>query len=140
MLFLVLGITRVQISEFSIENNKLAKLNDAPNKITLIGQIIAEPDARDTSQKLKVKIGESIILVTAQRYPEYYYLDTIKITGKLKTPIVFDSFNYKNYLMKDGIYSVMDFPKIELLSICEVKMNQGQINGIELGNPNPTMI
>ena len=115
LLFLVLGITRVQISEFSIENNKLAKLNDAPNKITLIGQIIAEPDARDTSQKLKVKIGESIILVTAQRYPEYYYLDTIKITGKLKTPPVFEDFNYKNYLMKDGIYSVMDYPIAELV-------------------------
>ena len=116
ILFLVLGILRVQISEFSISNNKLSTLNDKPDKITLTGQIIAEPDVRDSTQKLKLKVGESIILVTAQRYPEYYYLDTIKITGKLKTPIVFDSFNYKNYLMKDGIYSVMDFPKIELLS------------------------
>ena len=42
-------------------------------------------------------------------------MDTIKITGKLKTPPVFEDFNYKNYLMKDGIYSVMDYPIAELV-------------------------
>ncbi len=115
VLFLALGILRVQISEFTILSDKLAKLNDRPEKITLTGQIIAEPDIRDTSQKLKVKIGENLVLVTAARYPEYKYLDTIKITGKLKTPPEFEDFNYKNYLMKDGIYSVMDYPKVELV-------------------------
>jgi hypothetical protein len=68
-------------------------------------------------QKLKVKILDSIILVTTNRYPEYKYLDKIKITGKLETPSVTDDFNYKNYLMKDGIYSVMGFPKIEIVCL-----------------------
>jgi len=51
-------------------------------------------------------------LVTANRYPEYQYGDKLKITGKLKTPLEFEDFNYKDYLKKDGIYSVMDWPKI----------------------------
>ncbi len=107
---------RFQISEFNILNDKLSKFNDKPGKITLAGQIAYEPDIRDNFQKLKLKVDGSLILVTVGRYPEYKYLDNIKVTGKLKTPGVFDNFNYKNYLLKDGIYSVMDFPEVELIS------------------------
>jgi len=115
LLFLVLGILRVQISEFSIANDKLSKLN-GEGQITLTGIISAEPDLRDTSQMLKLKVADSTILITAKRYPEYNYLDTVKITGKLEAPKNTDTFNYQNYLMKDGVYSVMGFPKIELIS------------------------
>ena len=118
VLFLALGIVRLQITEFNIENDKLRKLNDLPGKITLSGQIIGEPDIRDSYQKLKVKVDglDSIVLITVGRYITVNYLDKVKITGKLKTPEVFNNFNYKNYLLKDKIYSVMDFPKIELVS------------------------
>lgn len=138
ILFLVLGIIRFQISEFTITDDSLSRFNDNPEKITLVGEVSHEPDVRDTFQKLKVhpvkfalgdvppqaeqfnwvKIEntESVVLVTTGRYPEYKYLDTIEITGKLKTPGIFDNFNYKNYLLKDGIYSVMDYPNIQLLS------------------------
>ena len=118
VLFLVLGITRFQISEFRFVQDEVSKLNDSPEKITLIGQVMNEPDIRDNFQKLKLKIEntKSVVLVTVNRYPEYSYLDKVKITGKLKTPEVFDDFNYQEYLLKDGIYSVMDFPKTELVS------------------------
>ncbi len=115
LLFFVLGILRMQISEFNVANDKLAKLNDKPNNITLQGVVVGGADVRDNSQKLKVKVYDSIILISADKYPEYHYLDKIKFTGKLKTPMVAEDFNYKNYLMKDGIYSVMNFPKIELV-------------------------
>lgn len=55
------------------------------------------------------------VLVTTNRYPEYQYCDQLKITGRLKNPQVFEEFNYKDYLKKEGIYSLMDFPQIELL-------------------------
>ena len=89
-LFLVLGILRFQIAEFNIENDMLRKLKIRPEKITLVGQIVDEPDVRDKFQKLRVKVDEtnSLILVTAARYPEYNYLDNVKITGNLKTPMV----------------------------------------------------
>ena len=126
VLFLVIGILRHQISEFYILNNELSKLNDN-GEVVLIGAISGEPDVRDTFQKLKVKIEKpgGIILVTASRYPEYKYLDKVKITGKLETPQEFEDFNYKNYLLKDGIYSVMGFPKIELIDD-EKKYSVGQ--------------
>ena len=119
LLFLVLGVIRLQISEFNIINDKLSKLNDGPDKITLIGQIISEPKIKDASQTLRVKVKgtDSVVQITLDRYPEYNYLDTVKITGKLKSPPEFTDFNYKNYLLKDGIYSMMSFPKTELVSM-----------------------
>jgi competence protein ComEC len=113
-LFLILGILRVQITEFNIVNDALSKFN-GKGSVTLTGVIINEPDVRDKAQLLKVKVENSTILVTTGKYPEYKYLDKIKLTGKLETPQETDDFSYKNYLMKDGIYSVMSFPKTELL-------------------------
>lgn len=122
VLFLLLGICRTQITQFNIENNKLAKLNDGLEKITLLG-FVADESGRGKGQKLKINIEGSTVLVSANKYPEYIYLDKVKITGKLKTPNSDFSAqggsasggNYKNYLLKDGIYSVMDFPKIEVI-------------------------
>ena len=118
LIFLVLGVARLQISEFAMASDRLSQLNGAPEKITLTGIIVAEPAVKTSSQKLKVKIDDvkSVVLVTTHRYPEYKYLDAIQMTGKLKTPAAFLDFDYKNYLAKDGIYSVMDFPAIEILS------------------------
>jgi competence protein ComEC len=115
LFFIILGVLRMQISEFNIANDSLSALNDK-GKITAEGIIIAEPDVRDTFQKIKVKVNGSTVLVTTKRYPEYNYLDKINLSGKLETPSVTDEFNYKNYLMKDHIYSVMNFPKIVLIS------------------------
>jgi len=115
ILFLILGILRVQISEFNIASDKLSKFNGR-GQIVLTGIISDDPDVRDTSQKLKVKINDSTILVTTNLYPEYKYLDQIKIVGKLEAPMAADDFNYKNYLLPQHIYSVMSFPKIEIVS------------------------
>jgi len=117
ILVLCLGVLRNQISLYNIENNNLIKLNDNADELVFVGKIIAEPDNRNTIQKLKFKADnlDGIILITKNKYPEYKYLDRIKISGKLKIPQETEDFSYKNYLLKDGIYSVMDFPKIELL-------------------------
>ena len=114
ILFLIFGILRAQISEFNITNNKLSKLNGR-GEIVLTGIISAEPDVRENSQKIKVLTEDSVILVTTGRYPEYKYLDEIKITGKLETPMETEDFSYKDYLQKDHIYSVMGFPKAEII-------------------------
>lgn len=115
ILFLVLGILRYQSVESRINNNELRKLNDLDQNITLVGIIIDEPDIREKSIKLTVSTSNTKVLVTTWRYPEYRYGDKLKIVGLLETPPVFEGFNYQNYLKKDGIYSVMSFPKIELI-------------------------
>lgn len=115
VLFFLAGVMRFEVAEFIMRTDPVKKFNDVPGKITLRGQIIDEPDLRASSQKLKVKIDatQSVILVTTNSFPVYQYLDEIKLTGQLKTPNQFGDFNYKHYLQKDGVYSVMDNPLIE---------------------------
>lgn len=123
ILFLVLGIWRHQGAELGSQNSELRKYNDFEEKITLVGIVSAEPDIKEKTIKLTIETeslnDESIkgkILATTNRYPEDKYGDKLKIVGKLKTPSEdIDGFNYKNYLQKDGLYSVMDWPKIELI-------------------------
>lgn len=123
IVFLILIIWRYQVIELRIKNNELRKYNDSGKEVTLIGTVVKEPDIREKSIKLTIETRfpfgnrvSSKILATVSRYPEYKYGDELKITGQLQAPPVFEDFNYRDYLKKDGIYSVINFPKIELLS------------------------
>jgi len=129
ILFLVAGIWRHQQAELRSMKSELRSFDDSDVIIAIVGVISTEPDIKEKSQKLIIEINETRprsikekVLITTNRYPEYQYGDELKITGKLKTPQIFEEFNYKNYLNKEGIYSVMDWPKIELIA-----KNQGNI-------------
>lgn len=129
ILFFAIGLLRFQISEFDIYNSKLIKLNDQ-DKVIVSGVIVDEPEVRETSQKLKVKVLDGLVLITTSRYPEYKYLDKLKIEGKFKTPTETEDFSYKNYLMKDGIYSIMGFPKIEITGTAKAGLFENIYSGI----------
>jgi len=132
ILFLIAGIWRHQIAELRIMNNELRKFNDLDEKISLIGIVANEPDIRETNVKIMInnikivdidvrhqqeqQVVDGKILVTTGKYPKYQYGDKLKITGKLETPTEdINGFNYKDYLKKDGIYSVMNWSKIEVI-------------------------
>jgi len=124
LLFFLLGIWRFQAAELNTTTNELKQYNDREEKISFIGQVVREPDIRDTNLKLIIK-PEKIdgkILLTTSRYPEYQYGDKLEIKGFLKTPQEFPDFNYQDYLAKDGIYSVIYWPEIKL-----VGRNQGNL-------------
>ena len=120
ILFLVFGIWRHQQTEIQISKSKLQIFKDIEEKVVLVGIVLTEPDIKEKTIKLTIET-ENIneipmkgkVLITTNRYPEYQYGDKLKIIGKLKIPQDFEGFNYKNYLAKDGVYSVMDWPKIE---------------------------
>jgi competence protein ComEC len=115
LLFLVAGIWRYQSFLSKLENSEIKKhINE---NITLIGIVDGEPGIREKVIKLEIKIEgiDDEILITTRRYPEYRYGDRLKITGRLEEPQVFEGFNYKNYLLKDGILAVINFPEIELM-------------------------
>jgi len=113
LIFLALGIWRC---ETVLENIPQVK----EENVNFIAVVVEDPDIRETSIKLVLKgVGDPLIegkiLVTTDRYPEYRYGDKLKITGKLEAPPIFDDFNYRDYLKKDGIFAVMSWPKIEVL-------------------------
>lgn len=114
LFFIIFGVLRTQISEFNILNDDLSKFNDK-DKIVLTGKIISEPEVRDNFQRIKVKSEKSTVLITTDRFPKYKYLDELEVEGKPQTPAESEDFNYRKYLLKDHIYSVMFFPQIKII-------------------------
>ncbi|MFH1462630.1 MAG: ComEC/Rec2 family competence protein [bacterium] len=138
ILFFVLGIWRHQQAELRIANNELRKYNDLEQNITLIGIVSEEPDVREKSAKLTITLENGSreikgkVLLTVWKYPEYQYGDKLKITGRLQSPQEFPEreedksssspfaiareFNYKDYLAKEEIYSVVYYPEVEFIN------------------------
>jgi competence protein ComEC len=135
LILAIVGIWKFQKASFVEITSDCASYYNDKNEIILEGIIIKEPDIRDDSAKLKVR-SEKLkveqkwhnvsgnILITVPRYPEYNYGDRLKIKGKIKTPMEFDDFSYKDYLARDNIYSVIYWPEIQLIksdAICNGK-------------------
>ena len=89
------------------------------------GKIVDEPDVRENNQKLIIKTqkGEekTKILLSVGFEEDYRYGDEISFSGVLKKPENFitdqgKEFDYVNYLWKDGIFYVMNYPEVEIVS------------------------
>jgi competence protein ComEC len=94
-------------------------------KASFTGEIIDEPDIRENNQKLIVETttGEekTKILVTVNFGEDFKYGDEVKFSGKLEKPENFitdqgKNFDYINYLRKDGIFYVMNYANVEIIS------------------------
>lgn len=92
--------SKVALRQAQGDNNVMVSLSNHSN----------EENQNSTGQNL----GK--VLVTLPHYPEYQYGDLIEMEGKLKTPAEFEAFSYKDYLAKDGIFSVMYSPDNKLIS------------------------
>lgn len=110
-MFFVFGIFRYQNFLSKIQNQEIK--NFVGKEISIFGIVDDEPKIREKSIIFTIKTEKGKILVKAGRYPELEYGEKIKITGILKEPETKDSFNWKNYLLKDGILAEMDFPEID---------------------------
>jgi len=122
LLVFSLGIFRFQLADknsinfLSLQENK---------KVELLGLIVDEPEIKENNQKLIVQVKENNektkILITANFDQDFKYGDEINFSGNLQKPQNFTSdqgkeFDYINYLKKDGIFYVMNYPKLEIIS------------------------
>ncbi len=109
LIFLSLGLWRASFG-FHQEIEKYQG-----KEVLLEGRVIREPDVREDNTKLVVETEEGRVLATVSKFSEYGFSDRIKMEGKLLAPPVFEDFNYRDYLKKDGISSVIYYPKIEAI-------------------------
>jgi competence protein ComEC len=90
------------------------------------GMVAEEPDIQDTYCLLTFSASKIIIngetiqvsgtaLIRVPRYPSYRYGDVLKVSGRLETPPQFEDFDYKGYLARQGIHSVIYYPGVEVL-------------------------
>jgi competence protein ComEC len=126
-LFLCLGAVRYVAAQPRFDESSVATYNDQ-GWVTLTGVIAAEPDVRDTYINLRVEaetlaVGdrapmdiEGAVLVRAPRYPEHVYGERIEVRGELEAPPVFDTFSYRDYLARKGIYSLVRWARITVLA------------------------
>lgn len=82
-------------------------------KINFKGIVIDEPKSGN-GQKLTIKLRPPMrgkILVNLPPYPEFEYGDLLILEGTIKKPF---SEDYAEYLKKDGVFGIVDFPKTEI--------------------------
>lgn len=84
--------------------------------VSLTGTVVADPDIRDTSQRVTVQVEEdgerTRILAVAPLTSEFSYGERVTVSGKLEKPAPFDTdggrtFNYDKYLARDGIFGII---------------------------------
>ncbi len=118
------GILRFNISENVNMPADLwsGKAMVAGQSVSLSGMIDESPVIKEKNQKIIIKTGDKNnfkVLVTTDFSYEYKYGDIVNFYGKIEKPENFTTntgkeFDYINYLKKDGIFYVMNYPKIEI--------------------------
>jgi competence protein ComEC len=107
------------------DEHSLSLYNDL-GIVEIQGIVADEPDVRDRYCLLTFSASEITVngekeevsgtaLIRVPRYPAYRYGDVLKITGELETPLQFEDFDYKSYLARQGIYSIIFYPRLEVL-------------------------
>lgn len=123
---LALGGARYAAAQLPLEPGRIEYYNGAKDVIVL-GNVIAEPDTGDTRTDLRVAARElhmngqvlpvtGVIQVQTGRFPAIPYGASTRLTGNLAAPLSLGSPSYASYLARRGTSSVMEFPRVEVLS------------------------
>jgi competence protein ComEC len=125
LLALLAGGLRFPSSLPPVDEHSLCFYNDK-GTIEIQGMVTEEPDTRDRYCLLTLSASEIAVngetkevsgnaLIRVPRYPTYHYGDVLNIAGELETPSQSADFDYKTYLERQGIYSIIYYPKAEVL-------------------------
>ncbi len=104
----------------------VAAFNDSEEDVRLRGVVDGEPDERATGRLYRVDVrewfdgvrwaeAEGKVLVRTQLFPAYEYGDLIEIEGELDEPPVFPEFDYRDYLLRQGVVSLAAYPDVTLV-------------------------
>lgn len=104
----------------------IARYNEGP-ETRFQALVDSEPEERGTyllyrlsARRVQVDGGwqntEGGVLLRASPFPRYRYGDLLEIRGRLETPPVFAEFDYREYLLRQGIVSIIAYPKVNLLA------------------------
>lgn len=103
----------------------IARYNDGP-AVTFRALVDGEPEDRGSYRRYRLSVRqlridggwrreEGGVLVWAAPFPRYRYGDLLEITGRLETPPTFQDFDYREYLLHQGITSTVSYPQVRLL-------------------------
>jgi competence protein ComEC len=95
--------------------------------VTFRAVVSDEPDERGSSLRLRLSAREVLvrgswqttsggILMRSGLFPRYDYGDLLELEGKLETPPVLEDFNYRDYLARQGISFIVNYPRTSLIA------------------------
>lgn len=93
----------------------------SPAWVTLEGTVAGYPEPRDAQIQYRLRVetltvGEETrpvrgdVLVRLARTPAYHYGARLRVSGLLQTAPIYEDFDYRTYLARQGIYSIMERP------------------------------
>ncbi len=99
----------------------IAVNNDA-DAVHIRALVSDEPDVRGASQRVRLSMRELLVddewqptsggvLLRSGLFPRHQYGDLLEIEGKLDTPPSFPDFDYRNYLARQGVVSLIAYPE-----------------------------
>jgi competence protein ComEC len=124
----ILGSLRFDLKD--VRQPKTILDTELETTISLSARVVSEPEYHPGHQRFVVEGTEEEekykILVSTDRYPEFYYGDVVTVSGTLRKPENFITesgreFDYVQYLAKDEIYYSISFADIELVEGGEEK-------------------
>lgn len=103
----------------------IARFNEG-DPVRLRAVVTDEPEEQGRSRQYRLSVRESFsnghwrpdsggVLMRASLFPEYEYGDLLEISGDLETPPAFVDFDYRDYLFRRGIDSIVAYPQVRAL-------------------------
>lgn len=129
LLILFLGAARYQASLPDLSDpHFIAAYNDRDTRYDVTGVVVDFPDRRDSFTYLRVQTEEirpnhkrtktdvhGLLLARIPPEESFHYGDRILLRGQLETPSENEAFSYRDYLARQGVYSIMDSTGVALL-------------------------
>jgi competence protein ComEC len=104
----------------------IARQNDE-DAVRFRALVAAEPDERGSTVRYRLAVREVYwggrwqpesggVLMRKAPFPRYDYGDLLELRGELETPPTFDDFDYREYLLRRGIGSLIAYPRVSVLA------------------------
>ena len=124
---LALGAARYQYALPDLNDpGVIASYNDQPGDFVVIGMLAEPPDVRDSYTNLRLSADQirpaqggdytaveglllAQVLTSMQSRGDWRYGDRVLLEGRLETPPEDEEFSYREYLARQGVYSLMPF-------------------------------
>lgn len=120
LIILSLGGLLFNVSYAGIVNNEIVKYFD--KGVEIMGRICENPEKDLEKQKLKIAVEgvdgadvDAKVLVSVDLFSDYSFGDEVVVSGILQEPMMFDGFDYRGYLAKEGVSAVMYYPEVEII-------------------------
>jgi competence protein ComEC len=134
IIFLILLFLILIRTYFALHNPaRLALKDDVGKEVVYEGVITSEPQIKDFLKTFIIETKDNFLIkVGADRYGEYNFGDKVRLTGKLSSPRNFGSnggrtFDYIDYLGKDGIYYEFKKAHVEILKKADASSISGML-------------